>query len=133
MKKATVGLIGILLVIMLKGNAWAHSQSGLRANLTGNGFGFSISDGHSSVSAFLYNNYPPYYPHNYSRHNPSRPYLRWGSYRRHHNHNYWGHHRSGRHYKNHIYGHQRGYKRGSHGKHYRNHHRNGHHGRRLRW
>jgi len=40
MKKATVGLIGALLVLMLSGSAWA--QSGLRIDLGGNGFGFTI-------------------------------------------------------------------------------------------
>ena len=133
MKKATVGLIGTLLVLMLSSNAWA--QSGLRIDLGGNGFGFSISDGHSSLSAYSYAPYQPY-PYYYSRYYPNRPYLGWGGDKghqhNHHNHNYWGHHRSGHHHKGHSYGHQRNYKRNDHGKHYRNHNRRGHQGRQLR-
>ena len=58
MKKVTIGLIGALLVIMFTSNAWAHS--GLRIDLGGSGFGFSISDGHSGFSTFTYDNYRPY-------------------------------------------------------------------------
>ena len=100
MKKLTVGLIGTALVIMLSSNAWA--QSGLRIDLGGNGFGFSVSDGRSGFSTYSYNNYRPYpyiqilpQPY-YSGYYPNRPYLGWGGYsghqQRHHNHKHWGHH-----------------------------------------
>ena len=131
MKKVTVGLIGAILVIMVSSNVWA--QSGLRIDLGGNGFVFSISDSRYGLSTFGYDNYRPY-PHYYSGYYPNRPYLGWGGYRghHHHNHQYWGHHKPGHHHKDHSYGHQRGYKRDGHGKHYRNHNRRGHHGRHWR-
>lgn len=118
MKKATVGLIGALLVIMLTGSAWAHP--GLRIDLGGNGFGFSVSDGRSGFSAYSYDNYRPY-PYYYGYYSP-RPYLGWGGYRgqqHHHHHNYkhWRHHRSNHRHKGYNYGHQRRYKRGDHGHH----------------
>ncbi len=109
MKKITVGLIGVLLVIMLNSNAWA--QSGLRIDLIGNGLGVSVSDSYSGLSTYLYyNDYP--YPY-YSRHYPSRPYLGWGGYNKHH-HNHWSHHKSSFHHKKHHYGHQRSHKSGKH-------------------
>lgn len=131
MKKPTIGIIGILLVLMLSGSAWA--QSGLRIDLGGNGFGFTISDGHSGLSAYSYAPYRPY-PYNYSGYYPNRPYLGWGGYREHHHHKpqYWGHQRSGHHRKNHYYGHQRGHKRDSYGEHRRKHRRQGHHAQQWR-
>lgn len=133
MKRLTAGLIGTLLVIMLNSNASAHS--GLRIDLGGNGFGFSISDGHSGLSTFSYNHYRPY-PYYYSEYYPNRPYLGWGGYSRHqhhhNNHKHWGHHRSGHNHKGHSYGHQRGYKRGGYGQHHGNHQRQGHYGRQWR-
>lgn len=127
MKKATVGLIGTLLIIMLTSNAWAHSQSGFRIS-GGNGFGFSISDGYSGLSIFGHNVYRPY-PY-YSGYYSNRPYLGWGGYRRHQHHHsnykHRGQYRSGHHHKGHHYGHQRGYKRGGYGQNHRNHQRRGH-------
>jgi len=132
MKKLTVGLIGALLVIMLNSNAWA--QSGLRIDLGGNGFGFSVSDGHSGISTFSYDHYRPY-PY-YSGYYSNRPYLGWGGYRGHqqhpHNHKHWGHHRSGHHHKKHYYGHQRSHKRDSYGQHRGNRQRQSHHTRQRR-
>ncbi len=139
MKKLTVGLIGIAFVIMFSSNAWA--QSGLRIDLGGNGFGFSVSDGYSGLSTYSYNNYRPYpyysgyYPNQYYYgYYPNRPYRGWGGYsgHRHHNHKQWGHHRSGRHHKGHYYGNQRGYKRDGYGQRRGNHHRQGRSGRQWR-
>ena len=126
MKKATVGLIGIVLVIMLNSNAWAHP--GLRIDLGGNGFGFSVN-GYPGLSTFSYNNYQPY-PY-YSGYYPSRPYMGWGGYSGHHHHNkhrHWNHHRSGHHHNKHYYGQRRGHKQGGYGRHYRNNHRQGQRG-----
>jgi hypothetical protein len=137
MKKLTVGLVGTLLVIMLHSNAWAHS--GLRIDLGGNGFGLSVSDGHPGVSVYSPNYYQPY-PY-YSGYYSNRPYLGWGSYKRHHHHNHhnnkhWGHHNSGHHYKNRNYGHHRGYKRhynrGGHNQYRGNHRQRNHHRRHWR-
>lgn len=144
MKKATVGLIGVLLVIMFNSNAWA--QSGLRIDLGGNGFGFSVSDGHTTISTFSYVNYRPY-PSNYSKHYLGRPYWHGnkGNKHRHHSnkhwsyhksshqpkkghfgnrrsHNHgdnklWGHHKPSHQQKNHHNGHQRSYKRDGHSQH----------------
>jgi hypothetical protein len=126
MKKITAGLIGILLVLMLNSNAWA--QSGLRIDL--GGFGLSISDGHSGVTAYSYTPYRPY-PNNYSGYYPNRPYLGWGGYRGHHHHNNhkdWGHHRSSHHRKNHYYSHQRSHQRGHNNQNHGNRQRQNHNG-----
>ena len=123
MKKATVGLIGTFLVLMLSSNAWA--QPGIRVDLGGNGFGFAISDGRSSFSTFGYGYYQPY-PY-YSGIYPNRPYLGWGGFRGYqHNHKHWNQHRSSHHHKGHFSNHQPRYKRGGHGQHYRNHDQRGH-------
>jgi hypothetical protein len=123
MKKATAGLIGALLVTMFTSNAWAHS--GLRVDLGGGGFGFSVSDGHSGFSTFSYNNFQPY-PYYYSGYYPNRPYLGWGGYKgyqHHRNNKNWVHPRSGPHNKGHNYNHRRGYKRDDHGQRRGNPHR----------
>ena len=125
MKKTTLGLIGAVLVIMLSSNTWAHP--GLRINIGGNGFGFSVSDVHSGFSTFSYNTFRPY-PY-YSGYYPNRPYLGWGGYkghRHHHNHKHWNHHRSRHNHKGHHYGHQRNYKRGDQGHRHRKHQRRNH-------
>lgn len=124
MKKATIALIGALLVLMIHSSAWA--QSGVRVDLRGSGFGFSVSDGQAGVSTFWYQNHQPY--RKYSR--PVRPYLGWGGYRDHHQprHPHWTyqqhspkHH--GRHYRP-----QHGHGYGHHPK--GRHHYQGHHGQR---
>ena len=126
MKKATIGLIGALLVTMVTSNAWA--QSGIRIDLVGSGIGFSIYDGRSNFPAFSYDYYRPY-PYNYSRYYQNRPYFGWGGYRghQHHRHNHWGHHKPNHRHKGHRYGHQRSHKRGDHGRHQRKHHRHNRH------
>jgi hypothetical protein len=119
MKKATVGLACTLLVLILSGNAWAHS--GLRIDLGGNVFGLTVSDGHSDVSVHSHTPYQisPYYSRDY----PHRPYLGWGGYKsnHHHNHKHWNHHRSGHHHKDSNYSNHRGHKQrnGNHQNHQR--------------
>ena len=123
MKKVTVGLIGTLLVIMLSSNAGAH-PSGLRIDLGGNGFGFSIHNNRPAVSPYWYNNYQPV-PY-YSGYYPSRPYLGWGGYRGHHNHKHWGNHKSSHRHKGHYNNQRRGHKNNGHnprGKHKQRGHR----------
>jgi len=123
MKKITAGLIGILLVLILNSNAWA--QSGLRIDL--GGFGLSISDSHSGVTAYSYSPYR----NNYSGYYPNRPYLGWGGYRGHHHHNnhkHWGHNRSGHHRKSQYYSQQQNHKRRHNNQNHGNRHRQNHNG-----
>ena len=130
MKKLTVGLIGTLFVVLLSSNAGAH-PSGFRVDLGGNGFGFSIYNNRPVVSPFWYNNYRhvPYYSGYY----PSRPYLGWGGYRghHHHNHKYWGQHKSGHRHKGHFRNYRRGHNHGGH-KHYGKQNRRNHRGNQWR-
>lgn len=134
MKKATVGLIGTLLVITFTSSAWAHPQSGLRIDLGGNGLGFSLYNGYQGYSPYWNNNYRPYPYNSYSRYYPNRPYMGWGGYRGHHrhNHNHWGQHRSGHYNKGRSYRNQRKYNRGDYGQNRGNHRRHNHNGRQWR-
>lgn len=131
MKKITIGLTGVLLAIMFTSSAWA--QPGIRIDLVGNGFGLSVSDGHSGYSTFWYNTYRPY-SHNYSKYYSGRPFAKWNGHKRHghhhHGNKHWGHHKSSHHQKKHHHGHQVSHKR-SHHKHFNhqnsNHHNKKHH------
>ncbi|TDJ62266.1 MAG: hypothetical protein E2O42_00970 [Nitrospina sp.] len=117
MKKITLALIGALWVITLSNNAWAHS--GLRVDLGGSGFGFSISDRPEGLSTFWFRNHEPYSNY-YTRPYPARPYLGWGGYRGHHHprhHQHWGHHSQHHPGKGHHNRYQRGHRYDGHGKH----------------
>lgn len=125
MKKATIGLIGGILILIISNNSWAHS--GLRIDLGNNGFGFSVSDGPVGYSTFWYNTHSPQF-YGMTTPYPVRPYLGWGGYRgnNHIPHKHWGHHHvPHRHFKGNHHGHKYGKKnkhfRGSgHREHYRN-------------